>query len=216
MGLGVGEAARALRQALVSLRPDDYARLAPRRGREVSGLDAGTVAHVFGSYEELKRDQGRMDMEDVLLIGAALLSEDERVAAEVRRPSGMQALTEGDESLRILGDRFKGGARVKIGTLGPMAALFVSPSELVVTAPKHAAGIVDVVVSQDNESTALSGGLQFVDKRIAATFSREARSVRLEQHAQLERFFDVVLAPFGSMDALTHAVGGQAIVHQTL
>ena len=57
----------------------------PARGREVSGLDAATVAHVFGSYEELKRDQGRMDMEDVLLIGAALLSEDERVAAEVRR-----------------------------------------------------------------------------------------------------------------------------------
>ncbi len=68
-----------------NVRPDDYERLAPRRGREVSGLDAGTVAHVFGSYEELKRDQGRMDMEDVLLIGAALLSEDDRVAAEVRR-----------------------------------------------------------------------------------------------------------------------------------
>jgi DNA helicase-2/ATP-dependent DNA helicase PcrA len=68
-----------------NVRPDDYERLAPRRGREVSGLDAATVAHVFGSYEELKRDQGRMDMEDVLLIAAALLSEDERVAAEVRR-----------------------------------------------------------------------------------------------------------------------------------
>jgi DNA helicase II / ATP-dependent DNA helicase PcrA len=68
-----------------NVRPDDYERLAPRRGREVSGLDAGTVAHVFGSYEEHKRDQGRMDMEDVLLLGAALLSEDERVAAEVRR-----------------------------------------------------------------------------------------------------------------------------------
>ena len=68
-----------------NVRPDDYERVAPRRGREVSGLDAATVAHVFGSYEELKRDQGRMDMEDVLLIGAALLSEDERVAAEVRR-----------------------------------------------------------------------------------------------------------------------------------
>ena len=68
-----------------NVRPDDYEGLAPRRGREVSGLDAATVAHVFGSYEELKRDQGRMDMEDVLLIGAALLSEDERVAAEVRR-----------------------------------------------------------------------------------------------------------------------------------
>jgi DNA helicase-2/ATP-dependent DNA helicase PcrA len=68
-----------------NVRPDDYERLAPGRGREVSGMDAATVAHVFGSYEELKRDQGRMDMEDVLLIGAALLSEDERVAAEVRR-----------------------------------------------------------------------------------------------------------------------------------
>ncbi len=70
---------------VTNVRPDDYERLAPRSGREVSGLDAGTVAHVFGSYEELKRDQGRMDMEDVLLLGAALLSEDDRVAAEVRR-----------------------------------------------------------------------------------------------------------------------------------
>ena len=68
-----------------NVRPDDYERIAPGRGREVSGLGAATVAHVFASYEELKRDQGRMDMEDVLLIGAALLSEDERVAAEVRR-----------------------------------------------------------------------------------------------------------------------------------
>ena len=68
-----------------NVRPDDYERLAPGSGREVSGLDAGTVAHVFDAYEELKREQGRMDMEDVLLIGAALLTEDDRVAAEVRR-----------------------------------------------------------------------------------------------------------------------------------
>jgi DNA helicase-2/ATP-dependent DNA helicase PcrA len=68
-----------------NVRPDDYERLAPARGREVAGLDAGTVAHVFDSYEELKREQGRMDMEDVLLVGAALLTEDDRVAAEVRR-----------------------------------------------------------------------------------------------------------------------------------
>jgi DNA helicase-2/ATP-dependent DNA helicase PcrA len=68
-----------------NVRPDDYERLAPRSGREVNGLDAGTVAHLFGSYEEVKRSQGRMDMEDVLLCAAALLAEDERVAAEVRR-----------------------------------------------------------------------------------------------------------------------------------
>ena len=65
--------------------PDDYAAIAESRGRVVSGHDAATVARVFGSYEEVKRSQGRMDMEDVLLLTAALLAEDERVAAQVRR-----------------------------------------------------------------------------------------------------------------------------------
>ncbi|MGY2875910.1 DNA helicase II / ATP-dependent DNA helicase PcrA [Marmoricola sp. URHA0025 HA25] len=68
-----------------NVRPDDYERVAPSRHREVSGLDAASVAHVFGTYEELKREQGRMDMEDVLLIAAALISEDDRVASSVRQ-----------------------------------------------------------------------------------------------------------------------------------
>ncbi|HEX6247690.1 MAG TPA: ATP-dependent DNA helicase UvrD2 [Nocardioidaceae bacterium] len=68
-----------------NVRPDDYARVAEARDRSVSGHDAATVARVFATYEEVKRDQGRMDMEDVLLVTAALLAEDERVAAEVRR-----------------------------------------------------------------------------------------------------------------------------------
>jgi DNA helicase II / ATP-dependent DNA helicase PcrA len=68
-----------------NVRPDAYERIAPTRNREVNGLDAASVAHVFGTYEELKREQGRMDMEDVLLIGAALLAEDDRVAAVVRQ-----------------------------------------------------------------------------------------------------------------------------------
>ncbi len=68
-----------------NVRPDDYERLGTAASREVAGLDAASVAHVFGSYEELKREQGRMDMEDVLLCAAALLSEDDRVAAHVRR-----------------------------------------------------------------------------------------------------------------------------------
>ncbi len=37
------------------------------------------------AYEEVKRGQGRMDMEDVLLLTAGMLAEDERVAAQVRR-----------------------------------------------------------------------------------------------------------------------------------
>ncbi len=65
--------------------PDTYPSRAKSAGREVSGVDLATVAHVFGSYEEHKREQGRMDMEDVLLLGAALLTESAEVAATVRR-----------------------------------------------------------------------------------------------------------------------------------
>lgn len=68
-----------------NIHPDDYARIAAARGRSVSGQDPDTVGRVFGSYEEVKRGQGRMDMEDVLLLTAGMLAEDERVAAQVRR-----------------------------------------------------------------------------------------------------------------------------------
>jgi len=64
--------------------PDDYARVADRRGRQVAGLDHETVGRLFGGYEEVKRSQARMDMEDVLLLTAGMLAEEERVAAQVR------------------------------------------------------------------------------------------------------------------------------------
>ena len=69
-----------------NVRPDDYprGRRRPAAGRS-PGIDPATVARVFATYEDVKRDQGRMDMEDVLLCAAALLAEDERVAAQVRR-----------------------------------------------------------------------------------------------------------------------------------
>lgn len=68
-----------------NVHPDVYVKVAQARGRQVGSLDVETVARVFGSYEEVKRGQGRMDMEDVLLLTAGLLAEDERVAAQVRR-----------------------------------------------------------------------------------------------------------------------------------
>ncbi|MGC4111169.1 MAG: 3'-5' exonuclease [Nocardioides sp.] len=64
--------------------PDDYAQVAPRRGRIVAGLDHESVGRLFGGYEEVKRSQARMDMEDVLLLTAGMLAEEERVAAQVR------------------------------------------------------------------------------------------------------------------------------------
>src|SRR4051794_6459563 len=68
-----------------NVHPDDYAGVAAQRGRTVTGHDPETVGRVFGSYEEVKRGQGRMDMEDVLLLTAGMLADDERVAAQVRR-----------------------------------------------------------------------------------------------------------------------------------
>ncbi len=65
--------------------PEDFAAVASGRGRDTGGLDGESVARVFAAYEELKRERDRIDMEDVLLCGAALLAEDDRVAAQVRR-----------------------------------------------------------------------------------------------------------------------------------
>jgi DNA helicase-2/ATP-dependent DNA helicase PcrA len=65
--------------------PDDYPRLAAAAGRTPSGIDLPTTGRVFAAYEQVKRDRGRIDMEDVLLCAAAILTEDERVAATVRR-----------------------------------------------------------------------------------------------------------------------------------
>jgi DNA helicase-2/ATP-dependent DNA helicase PcrA len=64
---------------------DDYARVAPQRGRSVADHSPDVVGKVFAAYEEVKREQGRMDMEDVLLLTAGVLASDERVAAQVRR-----------------------------------------------------------------------------------------------------------------------------------
>ena len=64
--------------------PDDYAVEAAKRGRAVADLDLDVVGRVFGGYEETKRSQSRMDMEDVLLLTAGMLAEEERVAAQVR------------------------------------------------------------------------------------------------------------------------------------
>ena len=65
--------------------PGQYAAAAEARNRTVTGQTPEAVARLFDSYEEVKRGQGRMDMEDVLLLTAGLLAEDERVAAQVRR-----------------------------------------------------------------------------------------------------------------------------------
>ena len=68
-----------------NVRPEDYAALADKAGRSLASHALDEVARLFSAYEEVKRTRGRIDMEDVLLCAAALLAEDERVAAQVRR-----------------------------------------------------------------------------------------------------------------------------------
>ncbi len=67
-----------------NVRPQDYEQRAAAAQREVSGLELGQVAGLYDAYESHKSAAGQMDMEDVLLLAAALLSEDARTAAAVR------------------------------------------------------------------------------------------------------------------------------------
>jgi DNA helicase-2/ATP-dependent DNA helicase PcrA len=64
---------------------EDYARLAGRHSRDVSGFDPETVGRIFAAYEEVKRARDRIDFEDILLCAAAVLSTDDTVADQVRR-----------------------------------------------------------------------------------------------------------------------------------
>ena len=67
-----------------TIKPDAYVREAPQHRREVGDLDPVTVADVLRAYEEVKGPE-RIDMEDILLVTASILADDDRIAAAVRR-----------------------------------------------------------------------------------------------------------------------------------
>ncbi len=68
-----------------NVRPDDYGAEAARRQRSVGDVPAAEVGAILRAYEEGKRERGRIDMEDILLITAAILADEPAIAAEVRR-----------------------------------------------------------------------------------------------------------------------------------
>ncbi|GAB3847749.1 ATP-dependent DNA helicase UvrD2 [Nesterenkonia populi] len=67
-----------------TITPEDYAAAAAGRDQP-AGLDHASFARLYAAYEELKDDQHVIDFEDVLLLTAGMLTEDERVAAQVRQ-----------------------------------------------------------------------------------------------------------------------------------
>ncbi|THJ75199.1 ATP-dependent helicase, partial [Candidatus Frankia alpina] len=63
--------------------PGDYARMAAASGRETA-TPAEAIARLYAAYEEVKREAGVVDMEDLLLLTAAMIEEHGFVATEIR------------------------------------------------------------------------------------------------------------------------------------
>lgn len=64
--------------------PGSYPALARGGHREVNGIDPTTVAKVITDYENIKRERGVIDFEDILLCTVAMLHEYPEIAAQVR------------------------------------------------------------------------------------------------------------------------------------
>lgn len=63
--------------------PSTYPSVAELADRQVGSADPATVAKIFATYEDLKRDRNLIDFDDILLCCAALLTEHHDVAAQV-------------------------------------------------------------------------------------------------------------------------------------
>ncbi|MFI0910096.1 ATP-dependent DNA helicase UvrD2 [Streptomyces abikoensis] len=64
--------------------PEDYPAVAAKTGREVP-RDPAEIALVYGTYEQLKRERGVIDFEDVLLLTVGVLQDRHDIAETVRR-----------------------------------------------------------------------------------------------------------------------------------
>ncbi|MFF3712229.1 ATP-dependent DNA helicase UvrD2 [Streptomyces phaeochromogenes] len=63
--------------------PSDYAAAAAKAGREAP-RDRAEIAQLYAAYEDLKRDRGVIDFEDVLLLTVAILQDQHEIAEAVR------------------------------------------------------------------------------------------------------------------------------------
>ncbi|WP_229700295.1 ATP-dependent DNA helicase UvrD2 [Streptomyces kronopolitis] len=63
--------------------PADYPAAVAKAGREAP-RDPAEVGQIYGTYEELKRERGRIDFEDVLLLTVGVLQDRHDIAEQVR------------------------------------------------------------------------------------------------------------------------------------
>ena len=65
--------------------PDDYPARAAAAARSGAGdVDLATVGRIYAGYEDVKRDRGVIDFEDVLLLSAAMIADDDAMSGAVR------------------------------------------------------------------------------------------------------------------------------------
>jgi DNA helicase-2/ATP-dependent DNA helicase PcrA len=65
--------------------PDTYPTLASAAGRRLADFDESAVGKVYRAYEDVKTDRRCIDMEDTMLCALAVLTDDERAAAQFRK-----------------------------------------------------------------------------------------------------------------------------------
>ncbi|MFI8259394.1 MULTISPECIES: ATP-dependent DNA helicase UvrD2 [unclassified Streptomyces] len=63
--------------------PSDYPATALKAGREAP-RDMAEIAQIYGTYEQLKRDRGMIDFEDVLLLTVGILQDRHDIAEQIR------------------------------------------------------------------------------------------------------------------------------------
>ncbi|MFD9336533.1 ATP-dependent DNA helicase UvrD2 [Streptomyces sp. NPDC060028] len=63
--------------------PSDYPAAARKAGREAP-RDTAEIAQIYGTYEQLKRDRGMIDFEDVLLLTVGILQDRHDIAEQIR------------------------------------------------------------------------------------------------------------------------------------
>ncbi|MEU9375173.1 ATP-dependent DNA helicase UvrD2 [Streptomyces sp. NPDC048255] len=63
--------------------PADYPAAALKTGREAP-RDMAEIAQIYGTYEQLKRDRGMIDFEDVLLLTVGILQDRHDIAEQIR------------------------------------------------------------------------------------------------------------------------------------
>ncbi|KOU14662.1 ATP-dependent DNA helicase [Streptomyces sp. WM6372] len=63
--------------------PADYPAAALKAGREAP-RDMAEIAQIYGAYEQLKRDRGTIDFEDVLLLTVGILQDRHDIAEQIR------------------------------------------------------------------------------------------------------------------------------------